>query len=83
MEGLLDKRMTQRSHQRAPVDEVMRLTELYRTAYSGWNTQHFHTWYVRDHGGQRSYTWVKNRLQETGGVVRAKVGVSDMTDANR
>lgn len=72
MEGLLDKRLTQLSHLRAPVDEVMALVDLYHTDYQGWNTQHFHTWYTRDHGGQRSYTWVKNQLQQVGVVVRAK-----------
>jgi len=72
MDGLIDKRLSQLSHQRAPVDEVMRLVDLYRTDYFGWNAKHFHSWYTRDHSGQRSYTWVKNRLQEAGVVVRAK-----------
>lgn len=72
MEGLIDKRLTQLSHQRAPVDEVMKLVDLYRSGYSGWNAKHFHTWYTRDHGGQRGYTWVKNQLQQAGAVVRAK-----------
>lgn len=72
MQGLIDRRLSQLSHQRAPVDEVMKLVDLYRTDYFGWNAKHFHTWYARDHSGQRSYTWVKNRLQEAGVVVRAK-----------
>ena len=72
MDGLIDKRLAQLSHKRAPVDEVMGLVDLYRSDYSGWNTKHFHTWYTRDHGGQRSYTWVKNQLQQAGAVVRAK-----------
>ena len=72
MEGLIDKRLTQLSHKRAPVDEVMGLVDLYRSDYQGWNAKHFHTWYARDHGGQRSYTWVKNKLQQAGAVVRAK-----------
>ena len=72
MDGLIDKRLTQLSHQRAPVDEVMKLVDLYRSGYPGWNAKHFHTWYTRDHGGQRGYTWVKNQLQQAGAVVRAK-----------
>lgn len=54
MDGLIDKRLTQLSHKRAPVDEVMGLVDLYRSDYPGWNAKHFHTWYTRDHGGQRS-----------------------------
>ena len=71
MEGLLDKRLNQVSHRRAAVDEVMALTEKYRGGYEGWNAQHFHNWY-RCEGGKRSYTWVKNRLQEAQLIVRAK-----------
>jgi len=69
LDALLDKRLTQASHRCAPVDEVMRLTEQYRSRYSGWNARHFHTWYRKD-GGTRSYTWVKNRLQEAGLIKR-------------
>ena len=72
LEGLLDKRLTQISHKRAPVDEVIGVVDLYKREYSGWNTRHFHSWYKRDHAGTRSYTWVKNRLQEAGAIVRAK-----------
>lgn len=72
MDGLIDKRMSQLSHRRAPVDEVMRVVELYRSGYRGWNVKHFHSWYRRDHGGHRSYTWVKNQLQQAGVVVKAK-----------
>ncbi|MGV8056638.1 MAG: helix-turn-helix domain-containing protein [Smithellaceae bacterium] len=62
LEGLNDKRLTQASHRRAPVDEVMALDERYRVRYRGWNVKHFYSWYSRD-GGKRSYTWVKNTLQ--------------------
>ena len=71
LEALMDKRLTQASHRCAPVDEVIKLTEQYRSRYSGWNAKHFHTWYRKD-GGSRSYTWVKNCLQETGLLKRAK-----------
>ena len=71
LEGLIDRRLEQASHRRAPVDEVMALTEQYRTRHSGWNVKHFHGWYQRA-GGSRSYTWVKKRLQEAALVPKAK-----------
>ena len=71
MEGLNDKRLTQASHCRAPVDEVMKLTHRYRSGYLGWNVKHFYSWSLRD-GGKRSYTWVKNVLQKQGEVPRLK-----------
>ena len=39
VEGLIDYRLGQVSHRRAPVDEVIALTTLYTTRYSGWNTR--------------------------------------------
>ncbi len=71
IEGLSDRRLTQASHRRAPVDEVMALGELYRRRYRGWNVKHFYSWYRRD-GGSRSYTWVKNTLQGQGLVEKLK-----------
>lgn len=71
LDGLLDKRMTQLSHRRAPVDEVIRLTEMYRQRHQGWNAKHFYAWYQKDKG-TRSYTWVKNQLQEAGLLPKAK-----------
>jgi transposase len=62
LEGLIDRRLEQVSNRRAPVDEVMALTEQYRSRHLGWNVKHFHSWYRRT-GGTRSYTWVKKRLQ--------------------
>jgi len=71
MQGLIDKRIEQVSHRRAPVDEVMKLVGLYRTQYQGWNVKHFHGWYQREHKGKRSYTWVKSGLQAAGAVAKA------------
>lgn len=71
LEGLNDKRLTQASHRRAPVDEVIRVTGQYRSRYRGWNVKHFYSWYVRE-GGKRSYTWVKNTLQKQGDVPKLK-----------
>ena len=65
LEGLLDKRLTQASFRRAPVDEVTAVADRYRSRYRGWNVKHFYGWY-QDEGGKRSYTWVKNTLQSSG-----------------
>lgn len=70
LDGLIDRRLEHTSNRRAPVDEVMALTEQYRSRHSGWNVKHFHSWYKRD-GGTRSYTWVKKRLQEATLVPKA------------
>jgi hypothetical protein len=71
LDGLIDRRLTQLSNRRAPADEVLALTEGYRTRHRGWNVRHFHSWYRKD-GGTRSYTWVKKRLQEAGLVAVGK-----------
>lgn len=70
LEGLIDKRINQVSHRRAPVDEVVRLIDHYRKNHEGWNIKHYHTWYKRA-GGERSYTWVKTTLQEAGLATKA------------
>ena len=69
--GLMDKRIGQISHRRAPVDEALALVELYRREYPGWNVRHFHRWYRLEHGGTRSYTWAKLLLQAAGVVDKA------------
>ncbi len=71
LDGLIDRRLDQVSNRRAPVDEVMALSERYRTRHRGWNVKHFHSWYQRE-GGTRSYTWVKRRLQEAHLVPKAE-----------
>lgn len=70
LDGLIDKRLEQASHRKAPVDEVMAVVEGYRRRYEGWSVKHFYAWYRRD-GGGRSYTWVKNTLQAAGAVAKA------------
>jgi transposase len=75
LEGLSDKRLTQASFRRAPVDEVMAVADRYKSRYRGWNVKHFYSWYRRD-GGGRSYSWVKNTLQSSGLVTKvSKRGV--------
>jgi len=66
LEGLADQRLEQVSHRCAPVDEVMALADLYSRRYKGFTGKHFYSLYRRNHQGQRSYTWVKNRLQDKG-----------------
>lgn len=72
LDGLIDKRIGQVSHHKAPVDEVLRLEALYRQRYDGWNVKHFYERYQGEHGGGRSYTWVKQRLQGASLVKRGK-----------
>lgn len=71
LDGLIDKRLSQVSHRKAPVDEVLRLEALYKERYDGWNIKHFHSFYRNQHGGTRSYTWVRNTLQKAGLVKKA------------
>ena len=63
--------MNRPSARLAPVDEAMRMVETYRDRYPGWNARHFYGRYRAD-GGQRSYTWVKNTLQQAGAIPRGK-----------
>ncbi len=71
MDGLIDKRLTQASARKAPVDEVMALVDRYRSNHHGWKVRHFYSWYKRE-GGTRSYTWVKNELQKAKVVKKGK-----------
>jgi transposase len=71
LDGLIDKRLSQVSHRKAPVDEVVRLEALYKERYDGWNVKHFYSFYRNQHGGTRSYTWVRNTLQKAGLVKKA------------
>lgn len=72
IEGLMDKRISEVSARKAPVDEVLRLEALYRERYDGWTVKHFFERYQDEHRGSRSYTWVKSRLQEAQLVPKGK-----------
>lgn len=72
IDGLIDKRLNEVSHRQAPVDEVLRLEMLYKERYDSWNVKHFYERYREHHGGERSYTWVKQRLQARGLVKKTK-----------
>ena len=71
IEGLEDRRLGRASARAVPVDEALQMVTLYETCYTGWTVKHFHERWQAEHGGQRSYTWTKNRLQTAGHVVRA------------
>ncbi|MCP4203610.1 MAG: ISNCY family transposase [bacterium] len=70
--GLYDRRLGKVSARRAPVDEVMKVLELFETRYDDFTVKHFHEKLVSEHGVARSYSWTKNTLQEAGKVKKAK-----------
>lgn len=69
-EGLADRRLGKVSARRAPVDEVMRVLSLFETRYFDFTAKHFHE-KLLDHGIDRSYTWTKKVLQDSGLVKKA------------
>lgn len=70
VEGLADRRLGKLSSRRAPVDEVMKVLNLFRTKYYDFTVKHFHEQLV-GHGIARSYTWTKTVLQDQGLVTKA------------
>lgn len=72
VEGLADKRLGRISPRRALQKEVDAVVALYRERYSRRNVRHFYEAYTEGHGGERSYGWVKERLQEAGVVRRGR-----------
>ena len=60
--GLVDRRLGKHSPKRIDAAEVVRMLELYRTTYRGWNVKHFHEHGVRDHKFGWGYTWTKQKL---------------------
>jgi hypothetical protein len=71
LDGLIDQRIGQVSHRRAPVDEVMARVEQYRARYAGWTVKHFYAKY-REQAGARSYNFVRFTLQRQAVVAKAK-----------
>lgn len=69
--GLQDRRLGRASARAVPVDEVLQMLTLYESRYTGWTVKHFYERWQTEHGGTRSYTWTKNRLQAAGHVPRA------------
>ena len=64
LKGLEDRRAT--SPRKAHNEEIAALVTIYAERYQGWPVRKFYREYMDSHGGTRSYTWVKNRLQESG-----------------
>ena len=60
--GLHDRRLGKASAKRVPVDEALRVEELYRERYEGFTAKHFHEHLVADHGFRWGYTWTKTFL---------------------
>jgi len=73
LRGLIDRRLERASCRRAPVDEVEKLLGHYSKWHFGWSVKHYYRWYRQRYGGRRSYSWVKNKLQE-GGLVKKAPG---------
>jgi transposase len=59
LDGLCDRRLGRASARRAPVDELNRVLELYRSRYTGFTAQHFHDKLRRHHDIGVGYTWTK------------------------
>lgn len=72
IDGLNNKRLAEAAHNAAPVDEVIRLTELYGNHYRGYSPSHFYDKYKQHYGGSRSYNWVRLTLQRQGFVHKSK-----------
>ena len=65
-DGLYDRRLNEVSSRRAPVDQVMRVLELFDTRYWDFTAKHFHEKLAEEHGLARSYNWVRLTLQAHG-----------------
>ena len=63
LDGLVDKRLSQVSARRAPVDEVVRTEALYRERYDGWNVAHFYSFYRRRGGASTAGVASARRLR--------------------
>ena len=62
----IDRSGRLRSQSRASDGEVATVARLYSNQYPGWTVRHFYDRYRDQHGGKRSYTWVKGVLQAAG-----------------
>ena len=71
-EFVLDRRVERAYERGAPLDEVQRLLADYRDGHLGWNVRHYYARRYLPQGGERSYNWVRLRLQEGGLVEQRK-----------
>ena len=67
-DGLVDRRVGQRSPRRAPEDELKRMRALYQQHYQGFTIKHFHEKLEKRHGYKLGYTTTRLYLQKTGTV---------------
>ena len=65
IEGLEDRRVSSPGR-RAPAEETAKVVRLYAERFPSCSVLRFYRDYQREHAGERSYTWVKNCLQEAG-----------------
>jgi transposase len=71
-EGLADRRWGRGSARRVPVAQGMQVLGLFQTHDVGFTVKHFHEQRVKRHGLRRSYTGVKQTLQQAGKGKQAK-----------
>lgn len=70
--GLVDRRKSQPSDKRVPVQKVAEVLRLYQEQYFDLNIRHFHEKLGEEHGIKLSYTWVQKALQGAGLVARGR-----------
>lgn len=66
LEGLRDRRLSQVSKRRASAAEADQVVQTYKSGFADWNVAHFHSKYVSEFKGGRSYGSVKKVLQGAG-----------------
>lgn len=67
LDALADRRLNQPSRRKAPLEERVKLADMYKHSFSSYNVRHFHQIYAERGGlnGQvRSYSWIKSVLQD-------------------
>jgi transposase len=70
LDGLYDRRRQKPGPRVVPVEILDLVVKLYREKYRHLSVRQFHSQIAETHGIHRSYTWVKNALQEAGLVPR-------------
>lgn len=74
LESLRDNRAGRESVQRAADEEVELVTSLYKERYRGMSISHFYEYLQERHELQRSYSWTKNVLNDSGLVKPTRRG---------
>ena len=76
VDGLRDRRLSGASHRAAPVDEVMRMVDRYRTRHEGWSVRHFYAWYRRD-GAVLFFQLINARHERASTVLTSNKGFEE------